>query len=238
MLNDEDGQENIIIMDNVWKIYRLGKVEFPALRGLSLKIRKGEMMSVMGPSGSGKSTFLHIAGTLDRPTSGKVIINGQDVTKLNDAELTRIRNNIIGFVFQTFNLIPRLTALENVELPLIIRGLRKEERRKLAIQALSLVGLEERLMNKPTEMSGGEQQRVAIARAIVGRPEILLADEPTGNLDSRNSKLVVDILKNINEELGTTIVIVTHNPEVANNCQKIVRIRDGRVESIEVVSNA
>ncbi|MEM2003648.1 MAG: ATP-binding cassette domain-containing protein, partial [Nitrososphaerota archaeon] len=136
-MNDEDGQENIIIMDNVWKIYRLGKVEFPALRGLSLKIRKGEMMSVMGPSGSGKSTFLHIAGTLDRPTSGKVIINGQDVTKLNDAELTRIRNNIIGFVFQTFNLIPRLTALENVELPLIIRGLRKEERRKLAIQALS-----------------------------------------------------------------------------------------------------
>jgi len=234
----DNGDEYIIVMDNVWKIYRLGKIEFPALRGLSLRIRKGEMVSVMGPSGSGKSTFLHIAGTLDRPTSGKVIINGQDTTELSDAELTKIRNNTIGFVFQTFNLIPRLTALENVELPLVVRGVRKEDRRKLAIEALSLVDLEDKLTNKPTEMSGGEQQRVAIARAIVGKPEILLADEPTGNLDSRNSKLVVDILKNINEELGTTIVIVTHNPEVANSCQRIVRIRDGKVESIEVVGNA
>ncbi len=237
-MSEENGDQHVIIMDNVWKIYRLGKIEFPALRGLSLKIRKGEMISVMGPSGSGKSTFLHIAGTLDRPTSGRVIINGQDTTELNDAELTRIRNSTIGFVFQTFNLIPRLTALENVELPLVVRGVRKEERRKLAIEALSLVGLEEKLTNKPTEMSGGEQQRVAIARAIVGKPEILLADEPTGNLDSRNSKLVVDILKNINYELGTTIVIVTHNPEVAHSCQRIVRIRDGRVESVEDVGNA
>jgi len=237
-MSEENGDQHVIIMDNVWKIYRLGKIEFPALRGLSLKIRKGEMISVMGPSGSGKSTFLHIAGTLDRPTSGRVIINGQDTTELNDAELTRIRNSTIGFVFQTFNLIPRLTALENVELPLVVRGVRKEERRKLAIEALSLVGLEEKLTNKPTEMSGGEQQRVAIARAIVGKPEILLADEPTGNLDSRNSKLVVDILKNINYELGTTIVIVTHNPEVAHSCQRIVGIRDGRVESVEDVGNA
>lgn len=225
-------------MENVWKIYKLGRVEFPALRGLSLKIRKGEMISVMGPSGSGKSTFLHIAGTLDRPTSGKVIINGQDTTEMSDAELTRIRNNTIGFVFQTFNLIPRLTAMENVELPLIVRGMRKDDRRKLAIQALSLVGLEEKIMNKPTELSGGEQQRVAIARAIVGRPEILLADEPTGNLDSRNSRLVVDILKNINEELGTTIVIVTHNPEVANSCQRVIKIRDGVVESEVIIGNA
>jgi putative ABC transport system ATP-binding protein len=192
----------------------------------------------MGPSGSGKSTFLHIAGTLDRPTSGRVIINGRDTTELSDSELTRIRNSTIGFVFQTFNLIPRLTALENVELPLVIRGVRKEDRRKLAIEALSLVGLEEKLTNRPTELSGGEQQRVAIARAIVGKPEILLADEPTGNLDTRSSKLVVDILKNINEELGTTVVIVTHNPEVAQSCQRIVRIRDGRVESVEVVENA
>ena len=228
----------MIIMENVWKIYKLGRVEFPALRGLSLKIRKGEMISVMGPSGSGKSTFLHIAGTLDRPTSGKVIINGQDTTEMSDAELTRIRNNTIGFVFQTFNLIPRLTAMENVELPLIVRGMRKDDRRKLAIQALSLVGLEEKIMNKPTELSGGEQQRVAIARAIVGRPEILLADEPTGNLDSRNSRLVVDILKNINEELGTTIVIVTHNPEVANSCQRVIKIRDGVVESEVIIGNA
>jgi putative ABC transport system ATP-binding protein len=237
-MSEGDGEEHVIIMDNVWKIYRLGKVEFPALRGFSLKIRRGEMISVMGPSGSGKSTFLHIAGTLDRPTSGRVIINGRDTTELSDSELTRIRNSTIGFVFQTFNLIPRLTALENVELPLVIRGVRKEDRRKLAIEALSLVGLEEKLTNRPTELSGGEQQRVAIARAIVGKPEILLADEPTGNLDTRSSKLVVDILKNINEELGTTVVIVTHNPEVAQSCQRIVRIRDGRVESVEVVENA
>jgi putative ABC transport system ATP-binding protein len=237
-MSEGDREEHVIIMDNVWKIYRLGKVEFPALRGFSLKIRRGEMISVMGPSGSGKSTFLHIAGTLDRPTSGRVIINGRDTTELSDSELTRIRNSTIGFVFQTFNLIPRLTALENVELPLVIRGVRKEDRRKLAIEALSLVGLEEKLTNRPTELSGGEQQRVAIARAIVGKPEILLADEPTGNLDTRSSKLVVDILKNINEELGTTVVIVTHNPEVAQSCQRIVRIRDGRVESVEVVENA
>jgi putative ABC transport system ATP-binding protein len=237
-LSEGGGEEHVIVMDNVWKIYRLGKVEFPALRGFSLKIRRGEMISVMGPSGSGKSTFLHIAGTLDRPTSGRVVINGRDITELSDAELTRIRNSSIGFVFQSFNLIPRLTALENVELPLIIRGVRKEDRRKLAIEALSLVGLEEKLTNRPTELSGGEQQRVAIARAIVGKPEILLADEPTGNLDTRSSRLVVDILKNINEELGTTVVIVTHNPEVAQSCQRIVRIRDGRVESVEVVENA
>jgi putative ABC transport system ATP-binding protein len=170
-MSEGNGDEHVIIMDNVWKIYRLGKVEFPALRGFSLKIRRGEMISVMGPSGSGKSTFLHIAGTLDRPTSGRVIINGRDTTELSDSELTRIRNSTIGFVFQTFNLIPRLTALENVELPLVIRGVRKEDRRKLAIEALSLVGLEEKLTNKPTELSGGEQQRVAIARAIVGKPE-------------------------------------------------------------------
>ncbi|OYT66861.1 MAG: macrolide ABC transporter ATP-binding protein [Candidatus Wolframiiraptor sp. EX4484-121] len=199
-----------IKFENVWKIYRLGTVEIAALRGLSIEIRRGEYLAMMGPSGSGKSTFLHLAGALDRPTRGRVLIEGRDPSKLNDDELSRLRNRYIGFVFQTFNLIPRLTALENVMLPLVVRGVDGSERRRRAIEALEQVGLGDRINHRPTELSGGEQQRVAIARAIVTRPRIVLADEPTGNLDSVSAREIVKVLSQLNGELGITVVVVTH----------------------------
>ncbi|MCD6235770.1 MAG: ABC transporter ATP-binding protein [Thaumarchaeota archaeon] len=213
--------------ENVWKIYKLGEVEVPALRGLSIEIRRGEHIAVMGPSGSGKSTFLHLAGALDRPTRGRVLIEGRDPSKLSDGELSLLRNRYIGFVFQTFNLIPRLTALQNVMLPLVVRGVNGEERARRAKEALEKVGLAHRMNHKPTELSGGEQQRVAIARAIVTDPKIILADEPTGNLDSASASEIVDLLTNLNRELGITLIVVTHNPETAAPAKRIVRIRDG-----------
>ena len=216
-----------IKFENVWKIYRLGTVEIAALRGLSIEIRRGEYLAMMGPSGSGKSTFLHLAGALDRPTRGRVLIEGRDPSKLNDDELSKLRNRYIGFVFQTFNLIPRLTALENVMLPLVVRGVDGSERRRRAIEALEQVGLGDRINHRPTELSGGEQQRVAIARAIVTRPRIVLADEPTGNLDSVSAKEIVKVLSQLNRELGITVVVVTHDPEVASAARRMVRIRDG-----------
>ena len=216
-----------IKFENVWKIYRLGTVEIAALRGLSIEIRRGEYLAMMGPSGSGKSTFLHLAGALDRPTRGRVLIEGRDPSKLNDDELSKLRNRYIGFVFQTFNLIPRLTALENVMLPLVVRGVDGSERRRRAIEALEQVGLGDRINHRPTELSGGEQQRVAIARAIVTRPRIVLADEPTGNLDSVSAKEIVKVLSRLNRELGITVVVVTHDPEVASAAQRVVKIRDG-----------
>jgi len=216
-----------IKFENVWKIYRLGTVEIAALRGLSIEIRRGEYLAMMGPSGSGKSTFLHLAGALDRPTRGRVLIEGRDPSKLNDDELSRLRNRYIGFVFQTFNLIPRLTALENVMLPLVVRGVDGSERRRRAIEALEQVGLGDRINHRPTELSGGEQQRVAIARAIVTRPRIVLADEPTGNLDSVSAREIVKVLSQLNRELGITVVVVTHDPEVASAARRMVRIRDG-----------
>ncbi|MCD6126740.1 MAG: ABC transporter ATP-binding protein [Thaumarchaeota archaeon] len=216
-----------IKFENVWKIYKLGTVEVAALRGLSIEIKRGEHLAMMGPSGSGKSTFLHLAGALDRPTKGKVLIEGRDPSKLNDDELSKLRNRYIGFVFQTFNLIPRLTALENVMLPLVVRGVDGSERRKRAIEALEQVGLGDRINHRPTELSGGEQQRVAIARAIVTRPRIVLADEPTGNLDSASAKEIVKVLSRLNRELGITLVVVTHDPEVASAAERMVKIRDG-----------
>ena len=216
-----------IKFENVWKIYKLGTVEVAALRGLSIEIKRGEHLAMMGPSGSGKSTFLHLAGALDRPTRGRVLIEGRDPSKLNDDELSKLRNRYIGFIFQTFNLIPRLTALENVMLPLVVRGVDGSERRKRAIEALEQVGLGDRINHRPTELSGGEQQRVAIARAIVTRPRIVLADEPTGNLDSVSAKEIVKVLSQLNRELGITLVVVTHDPEVASAAKRIVRIRDG-----------
>jgi len=216
-----------IKFENVWKIYKLGTVEVAALRGLSIEIKRGEHLAMMGPSGSGKSTFLHLAGALDRPTKGKVLIEGRDPSKLNDGELSKLRNRYIGFVFQTFNLIPRLTALENVMLPLVVRGVDGSERRKRAIEALEQVGLGDRINHRPTELSGGEQQRVAIARAIVTRPRIILADEPTGNLDSASAKEIVKVLSRLNRELGITLVVVTHDPEVASAAERMVKIRDG-----------
>ena len=216
-----------IKFENVWKIYKLGTVEVAALRGLNIEIKRGEHLAMMGPSGSGKSTFLHLAGALDRPTRGRVLIEGRDPSKLNDDELSKLRNRYIGFVFQTFNLIPRLTALENVMLPLVVRGVNGSERRRRAIKALEQVGLGDRINHRPTELSGGEQQRVAIARAIVTRPKIVLADEPTGNLDSVSAKEIVKVLSQLNRELGITLVVVTHDPEVASAAKRIVRIRDG-----------
>ena len=216
-----------IKFENVWKIYKLGTVEVAALRGLSIEIKRGEHLAMMGPSGSGKSTFLHLAGALDRPTRGRVLIEGRDPSKLNDDELSKLRNRYIGFVFQTFNLIPRLTALENVMLPLVVRGVDGSERRRRAIEALEQVGLGDRINHRPTELSGGEQQRVAIARAIVTRPRIVLADEPTGNLDSVSAKEIVKVLSRLNRELGITVVVVTHDPEVASAAQRVVKIRDG-----------
>jgi len=218
-----------IKFENVWKIYKLGTVEVAALRGLSIEIKRGEHLAMMGPSGSGKSTFLHLAGALDRPTKGRVVIEGRDPSKLNDDELSKLRNRYIGFVFQTFNLIPRLTALENVMLPLVVRGVDGSERRKRAIEALEQVGLGDRINHRPTELSGGEQQRVAIARAIVTRPRIILADEPTGNLDSASAKEIVKVLSRLNRELGITLVVVTHDPEVASAAERMVKIRDGAI---------
>jgi putative ABC transport system ATP-binding protein len=228
--------DNVIVLDKVWKIYRVGKTEYPALRGLSLNVRPGELLSVMGPSGSGKSTLLHIAGTLDRPTSGQVIIDGIDVSNLPDSRVSEIRNRLIGFVFQSFNLVNRLTAFENVELPLVIRGMPLDVRREEVRESLRLVGLEHLAHKRPLELSGGEQQRVAIARGIVGKPKILLADEPTGNLDTKTSEQIVSVIRNINKKLNTTVVIVTHNPEVARQSDRIVRIRDGVIESEVVLS--
>lgn len=222
-------ETSAIRFENVWKIYRMGKVEVPALRGLNIEIREGEHISVMGPSGSGKSTFLHLAGALDRPTRGKVFIEGRDPSRMSDAEISRLRNRLIGFVFQAFNLIPRLTALQNVMLPLILQNLDGELRRRRAEEALEQVGLEHRMNHKPYELSGGEQQRVAIARAIVTKPKIILADEPTGNLDSHSAAEIVEILSKLNKELGITVVVVTHDPEVAKAARKIVRVRDGVV---------
>jgi len=216
-----------IKFENVWKIYRLGEVEVPALRGLSIEIRRGEHIAVMGPSGSGKSTFLHLAGALDRPTRGRVLIEGRDPSKMGDVELSTLRNRYIGFVFQTFNLIPRLTALQNVMLPLMVMGVNGARRVEMAREALERVGLAHRLNHRPMELSGGEQQRVAIARAIVTNPRIILADEPTGNLDSASAAEVVELLTRLNRELGITLVVVTHNPETAAPAHKIVRIRDG-----------
>ena len=221
--------DDAIRFENVWKIYRMGKVEVPALRGLSLSIRRGEHVAIMGPSGSGKSTFLHLAGALDHPTKGRVLIEGRDPSKLSDAELSRLRNKLIGFVFQTFNLIPRLTAIQNVILPLTLQDIPQSERRKRAEKALRQVGLAHRMNHRPNEMSGGEQQRVAIARAIVTRPKILLADEPTGNLDSHSASEIVELLTRLNKELGVTLVVVTHNPDVGNAAQRIIKIRDGVV---------
>jgi len=218
-----------IRFEDVWKIYRMGNIEFPALRGVTLYIESGEFVAVVGPSGSGKSTLLHIAGALDRPTKGKVFIDGVDISELNDTELSKLRNKTIGFVFQAYNLIPRLTAKQNVELPLMLRGVPSDEREKLAIRALDLVGLASKYNNKPTELSGGEQQRVAIARAIVTNPKILLCDEPTGNLDSKSAKGVVNVIKDINKRYGSTVVVVTHNMEIVESADRIIRLRDGMV---------
>ncbi|BEP18238.1 ABC transporter ATP-binding protein YknY [Pyrofollis japonicus] len=223
----------IVILKDVVKIYVTGKVRTYGLRGLSLRIQEGDYIAIMGPSGSGKSTLLNIMGLLDRPTSGKVLIAGRDASKLSDREAAKLRNQFIGFVFQQFNLINRLTVFENIELPLIPRGIPRSRRRSLVTRALLDAGGElSWLPKKPLELSGGQQQRAAIARAIVGSPKLILADEPTGALDRKSSRIVIETFTKLNKE-GHTIVIVTHDPEVANCTNKIYQLRDGTIVGSE-----
>ncbi len=220
----------VIELIDVYKIYRTAYYEIRALNGITMDVEEGEFIVVMGPSGSGKSTLLNLIGCLDKPTSGKVLINGIETSELSDKQLTELRRDTIGFIFQTYNLIPTLTAFENVELPMIFKGISKKERERKAMELLSMVGLEELADRKPNEMSGGQQQRVAIARALANDPLILLCDEPTGNLDTKTGKQVMDIIKQQNEERGVTVILVTHNPMLSSYGDRVVRIRDGRIE--------
>jgi len=212
---------------DVRKDYFLGKIRVPALRGVNLKVLSGDFISIVGPSGSGKTTLLNVMGLLDRPTEGKVYINGMDVSRLSESERAKVRLKYIGFTFQMFHLIPWLTALQNVEIPLILAGVPSKLRVKRAIECLRAVGLADRMNHRPGELSGGEQQRVAIARAIANNPKIILADEPTGNLDSKTGRTIVELLRSLNEKLKTTVIIVTHNLEVAKSTNKIYHLRDG-----------
>ncbi len=218
----------ILQLDNVSKTYNAGSQPLHVLKKVNLEIEKGDFIAIMGPSGSGKSTLMHIAGCLDVPTSGKVIFENKDVSKLSEAELAQIRNKKIGFVFQTFNLIPRTTTLDNVQLPLIYAGVEAEKRRTRARETLEQLGLKERAFHFPNQLSGGEQQRTAIARALINKPSIILADEPTGNLDSKTGKEIIDIFKKLNKE-GNTVVLVTHDEQIAKNARKIIRIYDGEI---------
>ncbi|MEZ0493137.1 ABC transporter ATP-binding protein [Kineococcus sp. TBRC 1896] len=215
---------------DVTRSYRFGDTTVQALRGVSFTVAEGEYAAIIGPSGSGKSTLMHLLGCLDRPTSGVLRVGGRTVAELSDGELAALRNREIGFVFQAFQLLPRSSALDNVGLPLLYRGVKVAERRERAAAALRAVNLGHRLTHRPTQMSGGEQQRVAIARALVGEPRILLADEPTGNLDSRNGAEVMRVLEELNSERGVAVVLVTHDDEVAGRARRQVRVRDGLVE--------
>lgn len=229
--NKNTQREEVIKIDNLYKIYHLGEEDVVnALDGVSLSIWKNDFVAIMGPSGSGKSTMMNILGCLDTPTSGKYILNGTDVSKMNDGELADVRNKEIGFVFQSFNLLPKYSALENVALPMIYAGATKHERLEKAKKSLNIVGLAERMSHKPSELSGGQKQRVAIARALINDPTIILADEPTGNLDTKTSIEIMKIFEEI-YKTGNTIILVTHEEDIAKFARRIVKLRDGKIES-------
>jgi putative ABC transport system ATP-binding protein len=225
-----DQPRPVIHTENLQKIYEMGKIEVAALCGVSIDIYPGELVSIMGPSGSGKSTLMNIIGCLDTPTAGTYVLDGEDVSHLGEDALAGIRNRKIGFVFQSFHLMPRATALENVTLPLRYAGMHGGRRSERAKAALESVGLQDRMQHLPTEMSGGQQQRVAIARALVNDPAILLADEPTGNLDSKSGKEIMGLILSLNRERGTTIVIVTHDPRIGEQTHRTIQVRDGEIE--------
>lgn len=221
--------EWVVDARDITKVYQMGEVQVHALRGLSITIAPGEILSIMGPSGSGKSTLMNILGCLDRPTSGEYSLNGESVAHMTDDQLADIRNRGVGFVFQSFNLLPRATALANVELPMRYAELNGRNRKQVATEALEAVGLADRIHHRPNELSGGQMQRVAIARALVNNPAIIMADEPTGNLDTKSGDEIMALLKNLNKERGTTLIIVTHDPEIAALTNRVISLRDGRI---------
>ncbi len=228
----------MIRVQDVTKVYWMGDVEVQALRGVNFEVQDGEMVAIMGPSGSGKSTLMNVLGVLDQPSSGSYTIDEEEVADMGETEMAEIRNRKIGFIFQSFNLLPKLTALQNVELPMLYAGaFSRDEREERATAALESVGLGDRVHHKPKELSGGQQQRVAIARSLVNDPAILLADEPTGALDTRSTEEVLAIFQQLNQDNGITIIFVTHEPEVADHCRRLVRIRDGLIESDRPILN-
>ncbi|MBI2656607.1 ABC transporter ATP-binding protein [Candidatus Woesearchaeota archaeon] len=222
-------RKSVIKLENVWKIYKMGNVEVNALQGLNLEVKESEFVAIMGPSGSGKSTAVNMIGCLDVPSKGKILLDNHDISKLSESELAQIRGRKIGFIFQQFNLIPTLTALENVMLPMIFQGVNEEERVERATQLLELVELGDRVHHKPTELSGGQQQRVAIARALANKPEVIIADEPTGNLDSKTGTIVLDFLKKLHAKEHKTIIMVTHDANLSRVAERIEFLKDGAI---------
>jgi len=221
----------IIKLENVWKVYQLGEVELPVLKGISLEITPGVFVVILGPSGSGKSTLLNMIGCLDLPTKGSVFLAGRDISKMSEDELAQVRGEKIGFIFQQFNLLPNLSALENVMMPMIFQGKPEPEREKRAKYLLNSLELGDRISHRPAELSGGEQQRIAIARSLINNPEIIVADEPTGNLDSTTGRKIMEILIDLHKNKGKTIIVVTHDPTIANYSNQIIRIKDGQLVS-------